>query len=558
MTKRSEKSFLVEASIISVSNFAVKIIGVLFTIPLSNLLDNGMGVFNAAYSIYAMLYMVSTAGLPVATSRLVAAAAKRGRRYEADRIYKLCLCMFGIIGFVCASLMFIFAPNIASATKHEDSVYAMRVIAPTLFTVCIVSAVRGYLQGLRNMVPTAVSQFIEAFCKLAIGLGMAYMSHRRGDAPAVQAAYAVLGITVGVFLGMIYLLISKRFYGSEAVQLTDEGSESTRSLAKKLVVIALPVTVTSSALYLSNFADTLIIKKALIGAGFAETAADTMYSAYTTLATKLADLLPSTFVFPIAISILPAISGALAVKNTKEAGDYIHASLRLSGLISLPCGALLFVLSRPCIAMLYGSGWGHSVSVNGQSVSSVDLASGALSILALGVVFISMLSTTNALLQAIGKTWYPTLSVCAGTVALFAAEILLVGNESVNIYGAPIGSVLCYVIAYGFNTYFLHRFGVKRISPLRLFARPLAAAVCSGLSAYGVCSLLSLAVRGDGRVDNMLRLGVSGVAGVLVYAAVLLLIKGINEKEVRLLPFGGRMADALIKLKLLKPMEEQQ
>lgn len=316
------------------------------------------------------------------------------------------------------------------------------------------------------------------------------------------------------------------------------------------------MTITSSALYLSNFADTVIIKKALIGAGFTDTAADAMYSAYTTLSTKLADLLPSTFVFPIAISVLPAISGAIAVKNAKEADEYIHASLRLSGLISLPCGALLFVLARPCIAMLYGSGWGGVIAANGTGVASVDLGAKALSILAVGVVFISLLSTTNALLQAIGRTWRPTVSVGVGSLALIVSEILLVGNASVNIYGAPVGSVICYITAYGLNTYFLKRSGVDGISPARLFAKPLLAALCCGVSAYGVCSALSLFIKGDGRLDNMLKLGVSGVVGVLVYAAALLLINGITEKEIRLLPFGGRLAELLLRLRLLKPTEE--
>ncbi len=555
MTKRSEKSFLVEASIISVSNFAVKIIGVLFSIPLSNLLDNGMGIFNAAYSVYAMLYMISTAGLPVATSRLVAAAAKRGRRYEAERIYKLCLYMFGIVGFVCASLMFIFAKDIAVWSEHENSVYAMRVIAPTLFTICIVSAIRGYLQGLRNMVPTAVSQFIEAFFKLTIGLGLAYWSHQRGDAPSVQAAYAISGITVGVLIGMIYLILYKRFSDPNAVALTDSGSESTRNITKMLLKIALPVTITSSALYLSHFADTLIIKKALISTGFTKDVADAMYSAYTTLSTKLADLLPSTFVFPIAVSILPAISGALAVNNLKEAKGYIHASLRLSGLISLPCGALMFVLARPCIAMLYGSGWGRMIVVDGNCTAPVDLAAKALSILAVGVVFISLLSTTNALLQAIGKPWYPMISVSAGAIVLILTDVLLVSNGSINIYGAPVGTVLCYITAYAFNVYFLKRNGIDGISPLRLFFKPFIAALCSGISAYGVCAAVSLFITGDGRFANMLRLGVSGVAGVLVYAAMLIIINGITEKEVRLLPFGNRLAGILLKLKLITPTE---
>lgn len=556
MAQKSDKSFLVEASIISISNFAVKIIGVLFSIPLSNILDSGMEVFNAAYSVYAMLYMVSTAGLPVATSRLVAASAKRGRAYEVARIYKLCLFLFGIVGLIFAAGMFVFAGDIAVWTKHYDSVYAMRVIAPTLFFICVVSAIRGYLQGLRNMVPTAVSQFIEAFFKLTIGLGMAYWSHNRGDSEAVQAAYAVLGITVGVFIGMVYLIIHKRFSKRDNVQLLDDGSESTRALTKKLVKVALPVTITSSALYLSHFADTIIIKKALISAGFSVDVAGDMYGAYTTLSTKLADLLPSTFVFPIAVSILPAISGALAAKNRKEAEGYIYSSMRISGLIALPCAATLFVLARPCISVLFGSGWGAPIELpDGDSIMPVDLAAKALSILAVGIFFISLVSTTNALLQAIGKPHLPMISVSVGAASLVVVDLLLVRNSYINIYGAPVGTLVCYVIAYSINTLFLNRAGIKRVSPVKLFGKPLLAAVVSGGVTYLTYFFSGVVLSGDSRLVNLVRLSGPAIVGVLVYAALLLVIRGISETEVRLLPFGNRLADKLIGIGALKSME---
>ncbi len=552
--KRKESSFLVEASIISLSNFTVKIIGVLYKIPLSNLLQEGIGAFTAAYSVYAMLYMISTAGLPVATSRMVAASAKKGRPNEVKRIFKLCLCMFGIIGLVCSSAMLIFAEHIADWSEHSDSVYAMRVIAPTLFTICIVSAIRGYMQGLRNMVPTAVSQFIEAFFKLVIGLGMAYWSNQRGDPPSVQAAYAILGITVGIAIGMIYLIVYKKVSRKQQIECLDETSESNKTLAKKLVLIALPTTITSSALYLCNFIDTLVIKKALIFGGITEVMAEGFYSSYTALSTSISELLPSTLVFPIAVSILPAISGALAAKNEAEAKGYIHSSLRITGLIALPCASLLFVLARPVIAMLYGSGWGSMdmlVFSEGTSITPVDMASNSLSVLAIGIIFVSLLSTTTALLQAIGKSYYPTLSVCCGVNVLILMEIFTVSGP-IGIYGAPLSSVTCYIIACTLNLVFLNKCGIRDISPLKMFIKPAISAVCAGMVAFASYYGLDMVISGDGRIENAIFLVISGILGVITYAAILLLIKGITVTEVKLLPFGERIAAVLVKKKLLR------
>ena len=188
MTDTAKKSFVAEAMVISVSNLAVKLIGVLFKIPMSNMLQEGMGVFNAAYSIYAMLYMVSTSGLPVAISRMVSASAKRGRTLEVENIYKIGSMMFGIIGLICSLVMFFGSDAIAVYSKHEDAALAMKIISPTLFLVCISSAARGYFQGRRNMLPTAVSQFIEAFLKMLIGIAAAFVAVRSGASPAVSAA----------------------------------------------------------------------------------------------------------------------------------------------------------------------------------------------------------------------------------------------------------------------------------------------------------------------------------------------------------------------------------
>ena len=249
--KTAEKSFIVEALIISLSNFVVKIIGVLFKIPMTYILGVNMGIFNAAYSIYAMLFMLSTAGLPVAISRLVASANERGRPREIRRVYRLSVAMFGLIGLFCTLLLFFGAEAISNFSEHRDAALAMRVISPTLFLICISAAIRGYFQGLKNMYPTAISQFIEAFFKLAVGLGAVAVSKNLGASPAVQAAFGVSGLTVGVFLGTVFMVAYKHIYDRRnRPKRPSRESEAWRVLAKRIALIALPVTITSSALYL--------------------------------------------------------------------------------------------------------------------------------------------------------------------------------------------------------------------------------------------------------------------------------------------------------------------
>lgn len=556
--KKREKSFLVEASIISLSNFTVKIIGVLFKIPLSRILDESMGIFNAAYSVYAMLYMVSTAGLPVAISRLVAAAAKRGREREANRIFKISLYLFGAIGLFCSLFMLIFADDIAVWSEHRDSALAMKVIAPTLFTICIASAIRGYFQGLRNMMPTAISQFIEAFIKLSFGLGAAIWAGEQGYSKPVQAAYAVSGLTLGVFVGMLFLALYKTLSKKSRINALDNESEGYKALGKRIVSIAVPVTITSSALYLSQFLDTLVIKKCLMTSGFASEAAGQLYSAYTTLSISVSDLLPSTLVYPIAISILPAVAGALAVKKLKEANGYIYSSLRISGIIALPCAAILCVLARPCIALIYGSGWGEKITLlSGETVNAIDIAAPALSILAIGIFFISMVSTSTALLQAVGRVNLPMISVGCGVLVLIGAEVALVSSEAVGIFGAPISSIFCYLVAYALNSYFIKKHTGVNASPMRLFAKPIAAAAVSFAACFGAYRLMIIFVPAEGTLESLIKLVPCALVGVLAYAVALLAIKGISPDEVRLLPFGNRIAGLLIRKRLLNEKEQK-
>ena len=554
--KQIEKSFVTQAAIISVSNFVVKIIGVVYKIPLSRILNDSMGIFNAAYSIYAMLFMISTAGLPVAVSKLVAASNERGRQREADKVYRVCLIIFGLIGLICTAFMILFAENIAVWSKHNDSVAAMRVIAPTLFFVCISSAIRGYFHGYRRMVPTAVSQFIEAFFKLALGLGGALFARHQGYSTAIQAAYAISGLTVGTFLGTVYLIVCKRLSKKKNRLELSNDSESYGSLMKKIAYIALPVTITSSALYLNQFLDTLVINRSLTGSGLSKQVSEQLYTSYTTLAVSISDLLPSTLVYPIAISILPAVSGAYSVKDNAKAEQYIYSSVRISGIIALPCCFCLATLSRPCISLIYGSDWGSSITMyNGSVVRPIDVASIGLSILALNIFFTSIVSTTSALLQACGKSMLPLISVLSGVSLLVVLEIFLTSIPAVGIYGAPLSTIGCYIVTFSLNMLFLIKKQKISLSMSRLFLKPLICAAVSGCAAFGIYRLCALALNVDTRLGSLGILLISSIAAVAVYASFMLLLKGISDSEVRLLPFGNRIADLLERMKLLKKGE---
>ena len=538
---KKNKSFLVEAGIISVSSFVVKIIGVLFKIPLANILGEHMGIFAAAYSLYAMLYMVSTSGLPVAISRLIAASAKQGREREVKRIFRVSLTVFALFGLVATAAMFLLAKPFFSMTGHHDSVLAAYVIAPTLLFVCVCSAFRGYYQGLHNMYPTAIGQLIEAALKMGLGLGATVWAANQGYAPYVQAAFAVSGITVGMLLEMILLFVYRFATAKKRPAGTDDTAEDIFPLSRKILLIALPATITSSALYLSTFIDTVLIKKSLMIGGVAEEVAQDLYTAYTSYSMAIADLLPSTLIYPIAISILPLVSAALSVKDIRSADRNIVQSIRISVIIGLPSAAFLVATAPSCLSILYQGALDQYTRIDALAVSA-----GALQILALGIIFMAIVSTTNALLQAVGKIWIPMLSVGIGVVCMAFIEFFGISG-GLGIYGAPISSVCCYGIAAVLNLFFLARNTTAKLNPVRLFARPLLCALLTCGATWGVHSLMSAVLPTGGRIISFVLLLASGIAAVAVYVVTMLMLKGITADEVRLLPFGGRMASFLIR-----------
>ncbi|MBO4452992.1 MAG: polysaccharide biosynthesis protein [Clostridia bacterium] len=558
--KKQGRSFLREAVILTAASFAVKIIGVVFKIPLTNIMGDSIGIFTAAYSIYAMLFMLSTSGLPVAISRLVAASNERGRGREADRIALIALIAFGLIGLSFSLLLIVFAPLIAEKTSHPDSVLAMRMIAPSLFCICVCASVRGYYQGLRNMYPTAISQFIEAFFKMAVGLTAVNIAASKGASPEVQAACAISGVTVGTMFAMIFILIYRGISRKTLPVYTDGSVRGDGKLLKMIMIVALPVTLTAAALYFSQFLDTILIVNILKDSGEQEAVAQKLFSAYTGLSVPIYDLLPATLVFPIATSILPAISAAVAVKKAKTAARLSEQAIRISGIIAIPCGVFLLISGRWCIDLIYGADkWSEKIDpVSGIGSTALDNATAALSVLAFAVFFISIVSTANALLNAYGKPNLPFLSVLSGIAVLVVSEIILLYSP-LGIVGAALSSVICYTVVMLLDLRFLRKRCGVRLKLAGMFARPLLCGLITAIATF-LARIAATAIwrnavseQTDTRGAAFFILVISGIIMVIAYLTSLLFFRGIKEHEVRLLPKGDKIAGLLLKLRWLKP-----
>lgn len=540
MAKKDRKNLLLSGVLIlTISNIIVKAIGLLYKIPLHSLLgDTGMGYFNAAYRIYTMFYMVSTAGLPVAVSIMISESRAKGRFKEVKTIFKVTLTLFCVIGLAGSSIMFFGSRMLASLIKLEASYYCMMAIAPTLFFICICSAVRGYFQGYQNMLPTAISQIMEAAGKLGLGMIFAFWAKSRGMEYNQIAAFALLGLTLGVLAGTVFILIYKALfkdytYDAEFAHVGEDTSvRPVGTLIKALLLIAVPVTLSSSVMSISDAVDVVIISRRLQHIGMTEEFAASLYGNYTTLAVPLYNL-PPVLIYPISYSIIPYISAALAENDNKKAKDVMTRSLKIAGLIAIPSALGLSALSKPILSLIFGRG------------KSVDMAAPLLSILAIAVFFVGMISVTSAILQSNKLQRVPIISMACGGLVKLASSFFLIGNSNIGIYGAPIGTCLCYFTITVINFAFIAK-KIKLIPNfVQVFFKPFAASFLCVLAAVGI---YKIAEPFNAKLATLASIAVA----VVIYLIAILLIRAITKEDIELIPKGKKIYGVLHRLRLMK------
>ena len=536
--KNSSKLFFSGVLILTVSNMIIKVIGLLFKIPMNHIVgDEGMGYYNSAYTFYTYLYMVSTAGLPTAISIMISDSKANCQFKQVKRILRISIILFVVIGLLGTSIMFFGSGAMSRAIGAENTKYSMMAIAPTLFLICISSALRGYFQGYQQMVPTAISQLLEAVCKLGVGIAFAYYAISQNYPIYIVAAYAAVGLTDGVGLGMMFLVFSKLIFKEQqynAEFLADKAEDDTalpsKTLLKKLLVIALPITISASVMSLTNLIDTAIVQRLLQMTGLTQVAATELYGNYTSLAVPMFNL-PPALIYPISYSIVPLISAAKKKGDAQRCKLVMESSMRVSMLIGIPCGLGMAALAKPILALFY-------------KASSVELAAPLLTLLAPSTAFICILSVTNAILQANGFERKPLISMLVGATVKIVTNYILIQN--IGMKGTPISTFLCYLTVTLLNLYFIKKHVGVMPKLSGLFGKPLVASALCALTAYFVYTLL------DSVLQSRLIVIVAILCAFVVYFVAIFLFRGVSGDDIKLLPKGEKLYKIFYKMKLVK------
>lgn len=448
-TTKKRPSFLSGAGILTLSALTVKVIGLFYRIPLLNLLGTeGMGYFNTAYELYALFCVISTAGLPVAMSVLISALEAEGREGAGKRIFRVSLCLFAAVGGVGTLLLWGLSAPFAALLGSPLSAACMRAISPTVFFICLSSAFRGYFQGKRQMLPTALSQVMEAAGKLFLGLAFAGVARAQGETLPVTAAYAVMGLTVGTALSVVYLYIHKMMSDRRAPVSTKVGSSPTTPILRPLLSIAVPVTVSAGLVSLTKCIDLALILRRLQAMGYSAAEATSLYGCYSTLAVPVFNILPS-LTTSVALSATPALSAALQKGKDGIAELKKTASSALGITLTLACPASMgiAVFAEDILTLLF----------RGQP-DAVAQATPWLSCLGLSVPAACLITVTGAMLQAAGKAHKPMISMLCGVAVKIAVAYILLGRDGWGMAGAPVSSLCCDTVILVCNLLFIGKY----------------------------------------------------------------------------------------------------
>jgi stage V sporulation protein B len=584
--KQKGQNYLHGAAILTVGVIIMKILGFFYKIPLGNLLgDRGYSMFTSAYNIYFIFFTLATAGLPVALSRLVAEADANGRAKQEQKLFRVALATFTVLGLVFAAVMFFFPHALAEKILHNPPAWrGVRAMAPAILLVCMVSAYRGYCQGNGNMLPTTVDEVLEVLFKVAAGLVITVLVLRacqpgqdaaplpaegrdrqeitqtlppeeepRGEAEkgeetpetyslSMGSAGAILGVSVGTAVSLLYMVIYKRrhyavlaapftagVYDPNYIPEDDDEVDSAPVIVKKIFSIGGPIALGACVLALLNLADSgLTMQRLQSAAGFRQEDAQTLYGVYG----KAQNLfnLPAAFITPLTISIVPAISAAIARGDRNTAATVSEDSMRISALISIPMGVGLAVLSTPIMRTLYP----------GSHPAGPSL----LVVMGIASFFVCILLMENAILQASGKEKLTMVSLITGGVVKVVTNWFLVARPEINIYGAPVGTLVSYLVMAGMSYFFICRSLPHRPSLLRVFSGPLLSSALMGLTAWGIYGLCSRALAGRGHAV-LIAMAVAILAAVLVYAVTAILSRSVTKEDLHLIPGGEKIAKIL-------------
>lgn len=533
MPKERAQSFMRNVLTVLFSQVAIKLLGFLYRVVITNIdgfQDVGNGYYNYGYQVYTLLLAISSVGIPNAIAKLVSEKCAKDDFASAYRVFKCALALFSVLGGALSLFLFIFSQDIATKICGVPKVvYTLRVLSPAILFVSVSSVIRGFFQGMQDMKATSASQVIEQLIKcvstIVIVLAIA------GAPPEYMAAGATMATTLSTALSLIYLFWFYRARSRDIKLQLKRAPKPERQtflrIARSILFVSIPISLGSIIAGLNRVIDLLTIVRGLtisLASNF------TSSDALSTEIMRLSGILSKSDVIinlPLALNIafstvlVPTVAGALALGDRKTAQEKVSFSLLVSIIIALPASLGCIVLSDEIFRLIYPG------APDG----------GALFAMSAVTIFFSAITQTNSgSLQGMGKIFVPAVGLLLGGIAKVAANLILIPIPAINIYGAPIGSILCQVIACAVTFFIMKKHLGVTLGFKKYLAKPLAASLLMAATAYFSLKLFRAFLPSS--LSTLLAIA----AACIVYGIfVFVIFKIFSDEELKSLPFGKKL-----------------
>ena len=555
MSKSKSKgtNFLVQGSILAFASIISRIIGLIYRLPMTDIIgDLGNSYYGSAYEVYSIMLIISSYSLPLAVSKLVSAQMSKGRRRMAYQVLKGAM-LFALISGAVFSLLVFFGAGFFSETylKTPNCIFALRVLAPALLVVAILGVLRGFFQGLGTMIPSAISQIVEQIVNAIVSVWAAYMLFGYGkriggvlgDPEHYSAAYGAAGGTLGTNLGSVagllfmifvfcvYMRVFKRQLKRERISAMEPFLET----IKMLFITIIPVLLSTTIYNISSFIDNGIYKHIAYAQGYVSDDIDVWWGGYTGKY-KLMINVPISIASAMAASSVPTLTASFGKKDMNAVKRELNSAMRFVMIIAFPCAVGLGVLSKPIFLLLFPS-----------TAQTLDRAGTMMYMGAIAVVFYSMSTLSNGLLQGIGRMKAPVINAAIALVLHVIILVVMMLFFRLNIYAVVLSNVLFALIMCILNSILLARYSGYRQEVVRTFIIPAICSAIMGGASFGIYRLLYLISS-----NNTISVIIAMIVAVVVYAVTILLLKGVTENELRRFPKGSSLVLLAKKVHLLK------
>lgn len=562
MNKKND-SALVQGSILAVASLISRVIGMLYKIPLTNILgETGMGYYTTAHEVYNIVLILSSLSIPLAVSKLVSARDQKREYKYSGRIFKVSLLLGSITGGIAGLLVFLFAKPIAVFMGYSGCAGALRVLGPTIFLVAILGVFRGLFQGKKNMVPTAISQLIEQIINAIVSLLCVSLFMKAGTDEGTKATLGATGGTMGILLGAVSALlfmyfiyyINRGYFARKEQRDEHTVADSDGTIFLAVVMTMLPIVLSQLVFQASGVIDAKMLSGYFRRRGFSDeemlaAAAknlnidDLISAAGEPYSNKFRQLtnIPVAIATALSAAIVPTLSALVASGNIKKTREKIATGIKLNMIVAIPAAVGMGVLGPQIIYLLFP---------NAKRTAGELLMVGSVAI-----VFFAYSTMTNGILQGLGHMRLPVIHAAISLAIHIGVVWFMLNILDLELYGMVIGNISFALVVCILNWIALRKYAGYRQEIIKTFLDPLVSAALMGvatlLSYNAFDSLFLTILKGREYISNLLAVLISIVIALFVYFAMLLILRTCTETELNDFPMGGRFIRIAKKLNLL-------